>query len=152
MSSAARVVAICLLGLAAALFLVGAVSATVLRHCIQVAPIALALVVLVLRPRWGAYGALPIFAIWIVIVVLIWLHLLGLSRVITGTFAVAEIACTIAMAAFSIVGAVRSISLSRPFHPVQLITLAVFLALQVAALHVSFRVATTDALSRSAGE
>jgi hypothetical protein len=68
-----------------------------------------------------------------------------------STFVATEIACTIAMAAFSIVGAVRSISLIRPFHPVQLITLAVFLALQVAALQVSFRVATTDAVSRSAG-
>lgn len=72
MSSTARVVAICLLGLAAALLAVGAVSTTMLRHCIQVAPIAVVMVVLTLRPRWGAYGALPIFVIWIVIVVLIW--------------------------------------------------------------------------------
>src|SRR5262245_58236464 len=152
MSSTARVVAICLFGLAAALLVVGAVSATVLRHCIQVAPIAVALVVLRLRPRWGAYSALPIFTLWTLIAVLIWLYLLGVSRVITGTFGAAEIACTIAMAAFSIVGAVRSISLGRPFHPAQLIAFAVFLALQVAALQVSFRVATTDAASRSTVE
>lgn len=49
--------------------------------------------------------ALAIFAIWTVIVVRIWLHLLGVSRVIRGTFAAAEIACTIAGARRSTVRA-----------------------------------------------
>jgi hypothetical protein len=122
------------------LSVVGAVSRTMLQHCIQVVPIAVVLVVLARRPRWGAYGALPIFAIWIFIVVLIWLYLLGVARVVTGVFSPTEIVCTTLMAAFSAVGLVSSISLGRPFQPVQLLTLVLFVALQVAALWVSFGV------------
>ena len=133
-----RQLSICLVGLAAALIVVGVSSGTLVRHTIQIVPIAVALAVVTRRPRWAAYGALPIFAIWILISVLIWLYLLGLARVITGTFPPAEIISTLFMAGFSAIGARASFSLGRPFHPVQLVTIFGFVALQVGALTLSF--------------
>jgi hypothetical protein len=105
LGSAPRRLAICLAGLGAALIAVGVSGGTLLRHAIQIVPIAVALAVVTRRPRWAAYGALPIFAIWILISVLIWLYLLGVARVITGTFSPTEIICTIFMVGFSSIGA-----------------------------------------------
>ena len=91
MSRPARVVFGCLIGLALALMAVGIVSGTVLRHLVQIIPIGLAAGLLSRRPAWGAYAALPIFLIWTAIPVLIWLFLLGLSRVASGHYAAIEV-------------------------------------------------------------
>jgi hypothetical protein len=60
-SPSQRIVLGCLIGLALALLLVGVVSGTVLRHVIQILPIVGAAGVLMQRPAFGAYAALPIF-------------------------------------------------------------------------------------------
>jgi hypothetical protein len=77
------------------LLLVGLVSGTVLRHCVQVLPAAMAIHLAVRRVRWASGASLPIFVIWFGIMLLIWLYLLGLARVVTGRFSPAEIAFTI---------------------------------------------------------
>ena len=138
MASPPRVVSSCLLGLAAALTVVGLASGTVLRHGVQIIPMLVALGVSTRRPTWGAYAAVPIFALWIFIVVLIWAYLLGLAKVITGQFEPVEIICTIFMGGFSAVGIVKAISLGRPFQARLLGLFVVFAALQVVALQVSF--------------
>jgi hypothetical protein len=131
-------VSICLLGLAAALTVVGLASGTVLRHAIQITPALAALAVMTRRPSWGAYAAIPIFALWIFIVALIWAFLLGLAKVVTGQFSAVEIICTVFMAGFSAVGIVKAISLGRPFRPLMLMAFVAFAALQVFALQISF--------------
>ena len=138
-SSAKRVVLGCLVGLAAALLLVGIVSGTFLRHIVQILPIVAAVLLLMRKPAWGAWAAVPIFVFWTFIVVLIWLFLLGLSRIASGHYTVIEILSTFLMAGFSAVGVARSIRLGRslPVAPRVLLMTAFALA-QVAAMWVSF--------------
>jgi hypothetical protein len=134
-----RVVLGCLLGLAMALLLVGVASGTLLRHIVQILPIIFATGVLGRRPDWGAYASLPIFVFWIVIVVLIWLFLLGVSRIANGHFTPVEIFLTFVMAGFSLVGAVRSVSLGKPLRVSgRALAIILFALIQVAAMWVSF--------------
>ena len=138
-SSGPRVVLGCLIGLALALLLVGIVSGTVLRHVIQTMPIVIAAGVLTQRPAWGAYAALPIFVFWIFITVMIWLFLLGLSRVASGHYTTIEVVSTCVMAACSSIGAVRSIAVGRPLSiGSRVISFAAMAVVQVAAMWVSF--------------
>jgi hypothetical protein len=132
-------VAGCLIGLAAALLLVGVVSGTLLRHVVQILPIAVAFVVVRRRPAWGAYAALPIFLFWILVVVLIWLFLLGLSRIASGHYTVIEIVSTFVMAACSVAGSVKCVALGRSLPAgSRVAAFLLFAALQVAAMWVSF--------------
>ena len=138
-SPAGRWVVGCLIGLALALLLVGLVSGTVLRHIVQIVPILVVLAVVRRRPDWGASAAIPIFLVWTFIVVLIWLFLLGLSRIANGHYTRIEIMSTFVMMACSIVGVVKCVQLGRALPAVGR-TLAFFLfaGMQIAALWVSF--------------
>lgn len=138
-SSAQRVVRGCLIGLALALLLVGVVSGTVLRHIVQNVPMMVALGVLARRPDWGAYAALPLFVFWTFIVVLIWLFLLGLSRIANGHYTPIEVVATFVMLACSIVGVVKCIQLGRPLRAMGgLSTFLLFAVMQFSAMWVSF--------------
>jgi hypothetical protein len=129
----------CLIGLALALLLIGGVSGTLLRHVVQILPVVLVLIVLRRRPALGAYAALPIFIIWIGIVILIWLFLLGLSHIANGHYTSMEIALTLVMAACSVFGAFASFSLGRPLSVLRRVAaFALFGALQLAAMWISF--------------
>ncbi len=135
----------CLIGLALALLLVGVASGTVLRHVVQIVPIVLVLIVLRRSPASGAYAALPIFIIWIGIVTLIWLFLLDLSRMASGHYTTVEIVLTFVMAGCSVAGTFTSLSLGRTLSVVRrVVACAVFGALQVAAMWVSFLRAIGD--------
>jgi hypothetical protein len=76
----------CMLAVLLGLLAVGAIGGTPLRHFVQVVPGAAVLGLAARRTRWAADAAAPIFAVWFVLMAWIWLYLLGLSRVITGTF------------------------------------------------------------------
>lgn len=78
MAKELRPVALCLLGLALALVVVGTVSGTIVRHIVQIAPLA-SVGLLARRPAVASSAALPIFALWMAIAVLIWMFLLGVS-------------------------------------------------------------------------
>ena len=138
-SSATRIVRICLVGLAVSLLLVGIVSGTLLRHVVQILPIAAAFALLSRRPPWGAVAALPIFVFWLLVMVLIWLFLLGLSGIASGQYTPVEIILTTLMAGFSLVGGARCIRLARPLPLLTwLIVIAGFAALQVVVMWLSF--------------
>jgi hypothetical protein len=129
----------CLIGLGVALFLVGVVSGTFVRHVVQILPILLVLIVLHSRPDWGAYAALPIFIFWIGIVILIWLFLLGFSRIAIGQYTTPEIVLTFVMAGCSVAGVLTSVSLGRSVPVVGRVAVFIlFAVLQVAAMWVSF--------------
>ena len=138
-STARPSVRTCLIGLAVALLLVGVVSGTFWRHVVQVLPIAFVLLILRGRPAWEAWAAVPIFIFWVGIVILIWLFLLGLSRIANGHYTALEIVLTFVMAACSSAGVVRSLARGRSL-PVsgRVVAFALFAALQVAAMWVSF--------------
>lgn len=92
------------------------------------------------RPEFLAYAAMPLFAFWTFIVTVIWLLLLGLSHVARGHYTAIEIALTLLMAAFSIVGGIRAFSVGRPLRPlVRALTFVLFAATQVVALMLSRR-------------
>jgi hypothetical protein len=138
-SSARRVALGCLTGLALALLFVGVVSGTVLRHIVQIVPIMTVVGVLTRRPEWGAYAALPIFLFWTVIVVLIWLFLLGLSRIASGHYTPIEVTATFLMVAFSVAGVVTCVQLGKALRAAERVFMfLLFAALQLAAMWVSF--------------
>ena len=139
MTASRAVVSTCLAGLVASLLLVGVVSGTLIRHVVQVLPILAAAVVVMRRPDWGAYAAVPIFLFWLFIVVLIWLFLLGISRLANGQYTAIEIVCTMFMAAFAAVGVGASPRLGMKLRMGgRIATVVVFAMLQVAAMWASF--------------
>ena len=135
-----RSVAICLVGLAGALLLVGVVSGTFLRHVVQVLPIAMALALLGRRPQWGANAAIPIFACWTAIVVLIWLFLLGLSTFAQGRYSPGELTLTAFIAGFSMAGIAAAFARGRGMGAAErVLVVAGFAVLQFVAMWLSFR-------------
>lgn len=138
-ASTAPIVQGCLVGLAAAALLVGIVSATVLRHIVQIIPIALALGVIRKRPAIGGYAALPIFAFWTFAVVMIWLFLLGLAGLASGRYSPTEVAATVVMAGCSLFGGMNAIQLGRSLRPMRkILVFVLFLVLQLLVMWVSF--------------
>jgi len=135
-----RVVLSSLVGLGLALLVVGVVSGTLLRHVIQIVPIIAAIPLFRGRADYLAYAALPLFAFWLLIVALIWLFLLGVSRIANGHYTGTEIAMTVVMAGCSLVGGVKSITLGKPMRPlVRVFTFVLFAVLQVASMMLSLR-------------
>lgn len=139
MTGEQRQVFAALLVLAVALLFVGTVSGTVLRHVVQIIPAIVALILVVRTPSWGAYAALPLFAFWLVIVILIWLFLLGLSRIANGHYTVAEVIATMVMASASVHGTRRAVSVGKQLAWVpRAVTIVAFGMFQLAAMWVSF--------------
>jgi len=133
-----RAIANALIGLAIALLVVGMVSGTVVRHLVQIVPILLLLTTLRRRPAAAAAAALPLFAFWFAIAVLIWMFLLGVSRIANGHYTPIEIAMTIVMAACSLFGAVVSMKQGQVLPiSARIGWFVVFVVLQVAAMWVS---------------
>ena len=80
-----RTITLSLLVLVAGLLAVGFISGTVLRHVIQVIVPVVVAVLTVRRVEWASFAALPVFLFWFAIMTLIWLYLLGLSSIASGT-------------------------------------------------------------------
>jgi hypothetical protein len=138
MSTNQKIIAACLGGVALSLVLVGIVSGTLIRHLIQILPVVLALITVTRQSTWNAYAALPIFLFWLFIMTLIWLFLLGIARVVTGHFSVAEILLTVLIGLSSIWGTATVIR----HHPktglvTGLSVFVIFAALQIMAMWLS---------------
>ena len=86
LSRSTGLVAAWLAVVAVALVLVGIASDTLLRHLVQIAPLGLALIVVLRHSSWGISAAAPLFAFWLLLMIGIWLFLLGLARIFPGTF------------------------------------------------------------------
>ena len=89
-----------LIALIAALLAEGVISHTPVRHVIQAAPAALAVVIVLSGKGDGQRFASAVFSIWVLIVLLIWLYLLGIANIINGTFSLAERALTVVMGVY----------------------------------------------------
>jgi hypothetical protein len=130
----------CLIGVIFGLLLVGLVSGTPLRHFLQVLPVAFALILVSRRVSWASYSALPIFAFWLLLMTLIWLHLLGLVHLITGDFSKSEIILTIFIGVWCLFGLLLSVvSLSPARLTTRLSAFLGFATLQIAALWLSLQ-------------
>ena len=104
MSQFRGLVAAWLAVVAGALLVVGIVSDTLLRHIIQIAPLVVALSLLPRRFDWGVSAAAPLFAFWLFVMGAIWLFLLGVARIVTGTFTPVEVILTVIIGLASLLG------------------------------------------------
>ena len=89
-------VAACCLAIILALVIgVGVPDHLVLRHVVQTLPLWAAVLLGFRRSAATGWLALPFFLFWLVLMTFIWLFLLGIARIVTGTFSPLEIAMTI---------------------------------------------------------
>ena len=124
--------------IAVALMLVGVVSRTLIRHAVQIAPLVLALALLLRRSVWGVVAAVPLFAFWLLVMGGIWLFLLGIARVFPGTFSPTEIVLTLIIGAASMAGlAVAYGQRASTAIATQVGTVIVFAILQFGAMWLS---------------
>jgi len=124
----------------AALLAVGVVSRGVLRHVVQTAPLWIPVALGARRSTLTRWAALPPLVFWLVLMIVLWMHLLGLVGWITGSFSPIEIALTVVVAAAATVG-IRQASLvpaSRARSVGALCTMVVVAALQLLAFRWSF--------------
>ena len=122
-----------------ALLLVGLVSGTLVRHLVQVVPVALSALV-VSRRAWGRFAAMAVLGFWLFIMALIWLYLLGLARIVTGSFSTAEVVLTVLIGLAALVGIRTAARLpTRPAWPQRLAAFGLGGALQAAAMWMSLQ-------------
>jgi hypothetical protein len=134
-----RVIPVCCVAVIAALYVVGFVSRTELRHVVQTLPLWVGAILGYLGARITRWVALPLFLLWLILMSLIWLYLLGWSNVIHGHFSPVEIAMTLIVGISSLVGIVGCVT--RIPNAGSLTGSGVFLlsaGFQVAMLYVSF--------------
>jgi hypothetical protein len=101
-----RMIPVCCVAVIAALYVVGFVSQTELRHVVQTLPLWVGAILGYLGVRMARWVALPLFLIWLILMSLIWLYLLGWSNVIHGHFSPVEIAMTLIVGISSLAGIV----------------------------------------------
>jgi hypothetical protein len=134
-----RMIPVCCVAVIAALYVVGFVSRTELRHVVQTLPLWVGVMLGYLGARMARWVALPLFLIWLILMSLIWLYLLGLANVIHGHFSPVEIAMTVIVGISSLVGIVGCVP---GIHSAGILTgSAAFLlstGFRVAMLYVSF--------------
>ena len=140
MESASKRVFLCLLGVVVSLLVVGVVSGTPLRHAIQVAPGVVLLLLLLTPLAWTPAAAMAIFAFWLVIMTLIWLFLLRIARIVSGTFTPVEVVLTIVIGAASALGLVAAArARPRPRWPVRVVAFLAAALLQFGAVLLSIQ-------------
>jgi len=133
-------VAVCLAGIAVALVLVGAVSDTIPRHLVQIVPLILGAGLVLGRNPSASYAAVGLCAFWAVIMGLIWLYLLGLSGVVSGTYSAVEIALTVVIAVFSVLGILRGTRTDKQISGMRVpVLIAVAFVIQAVVTSVSIR-------------
>lgn len=98
-------IALCSLAIILALVLgVGLATGLIIRHIVQTLPLWVGILMGFRRSRATGWVALPSFLFWVVIMVLIWLFLLGIANIVSGTFKPIEVAMTIVVGIASLAG------------------------------------------------
>ena len=122
-------IAFCSLAIIVSLVLgVGLVSHGVLRHIVQTLPLWFGVVFGFRRSRSAGWLALPSFLFWFVLMVFIWLFLLKLARIVTGTFTPIEIAMTLIVGAASAIGAATFFRIRSSLSPLSAATIFLVMA------------------------
>jgi hypothetical protein len=102
-------IAVCCIVIIVALVVgVGLSSGLVLRHIVQTLPLWIGARLAARRSRATAWFAVPCFAFWLALMVIIWLYLLGIASIVSGHFMPIEVAMTLVVAAAAIVGLARA--------------------------------------------
>ena len=92
-----------------ALLVVGIASGTELRHTIQIAPLWLPFALGARRSPYAKWVGAPMFGFWLFIMTLIWLYLLGISRIASGHYSGTEIVMTIGVGIGALAGLVTAV-------------------------------------------
>jgi hypothetical protein len=134
-----RGLVVCAFLLIAALYVVGIDSHGVLRHFVQTLPVWAAVVLGVKGSQWSKWVALPCFAVWLLLMSLIWMFLLGWTRVISGTFPPLQFAMTLIVGACAAIGIVLAVRMKTGLRALPASAGFVgMLILQIIALRISF--------------
>jgi len=132
--------AISLAVLIVALLCVGVVSRTIVRHIVQAIPAVVALILVARVSPLAQSASAPICTFWLGVMINIWLFVLGIARLFTGTFSTVEIALTIVIAAASAAGILAIVrSAVRLAASTRLVTALVFGIGQLVAMIGSFQ-------------
>ena len=132
--------AISLAVLIIALMCVGVVSRTIVRHIVQAIPAVIALTLVARTSPLGPSASAPICTFWLGVMINIWLFILGIARIFSGTFSTVEIVLTIVIAAASAAGILAIVrSAVRLATSTRLITAVVFGIGQFVAMVASFQ-------------
>jgi len=99
-----QIIALCAIVQVVSLIVVGVVSDGFARHVLQTVPTWIAMTAAVHGAGWTKWAAIPVFLFWILIALFIWLFLLGVAKILTGTYGPAEIAMTIIFATAGAIG------------------------------------------------
>ena len=100
----AQRISICCAAIILALYVVGLVSGTEIRHIVQTAPLWLGVLLGWRSSAAARWIALPFFLFWLAIMVFIWLFLLGWAHIVSGHFSPTEVAMTIVIGIASVSG------------------------------------------------
>lgn len=132
------------LAILVALYVVGAVSPSSLRHEIQTLPLWFAIILGFNRKEMARWCALPCLGFWLFCMTLIWLFLLGWSHVISGQFSPVEIAMTL------IVGAAIFAGLGFSIRRVRWSTRGVAIGILFAVIQIAcFRISMLPAIAHA---
>jgi hypothetical protein len=133
----AKRIALCCLAIIVALVGgVGLATGLVIRHVVQTAPLWIGLALGIGGSRAVGCFTAPIFAFWMVLMMLIWLYLAGWSTLISGHFSAFETAMTLVVGAACAIGLWLDV---RSFVGVQATTAVGLLVVAAAAQWLCFR-------------
>ena len=140
MDNRIRTLGICALILILSLYVVGIVSHGIIRHFVQTAPVWPVVWLGFRRSPWTKWAALSPLVLWLSLMINIWLMLLGLPHLLSGTFRPIEIAMTITIGVAAAVGIATALRVRTVVPWVSAVGALLLLAcLQLFALWVSFQ-------------
>ena len=115
-------------------------SHTILRHIVPAVPALIALILVARRSPLATAASAPVCTFWLGVMLNIWLFILWIARVFSGTFSTVEIVLTIVIAASSAIGILAIVRLgTRLPAAARLSTAAAFGIAQFAATVASFQ-------------
>lgn len=122
------------------LYVVGIVSHGIIRHFVQTAPVWPAVVLAFRRSPCAKWAALSPLLLWLLLMINIWLLLLGLPHLLSGTFSPIEIVLTIIIGLAALVGAAIALRIRTAVSWGKAVAmLLLMLGLQFFALWLSFQ-------------
>jgi len=140
MENRIRTLGICALILIVSLYVVGIVSHGIIRHTVQTAPVWLAVWFAFRRSSWTKWAVLSPLVLWLLLMINIWLLLLGLPHLLSGTFTPIEIAMTITVGVAAVVGITTALRVRTAVPWTSAVgTLLLMACVQVFALWISFQ-------------
>ena len=135
-----RTLGICALILIVSLYVVGFVSHGIIRHTVQTAPLWPAVWLGFRRSPWTKWTVLSQLVLWLLLMINIWLLLLGLPHLLSGTFKPIEIAMTVTVGAAAVVGIATALRVRTAVPWISAAgTLLLMVGVQLFALWVSFQ-------------